>query len=173
MVGPAVNRELIGLALAAVALAGSTPALAKDDPRPSLSIDPVVARSLLSPVDEARGMPGYRFDPGFDPATGGRARLSLEVGSASVFAITGRLSRPPQAVGPLDSGHAKILGPRRDSGKVYGGGVSGRVQGVDLSATYQYSKINPGELERDSEAGDDGPGRSHSLRATARIRFRP
>ena len=158
------------LAGAAVAV----PASAKDAPKPSLSIDPIVARTLLAPVDEARGVPpGYRLDPGPDPAFGQRARLSVEVGDATVFAITGRLSRQPLPSGPLDAGHARALGQRRDSGKVYGAGVSRSFHGIDLSATYQYSKVTADQPDMHSEAGDGAPGRSHSLRATARIRFRP
>ena len=149
------------------------PAAAKDLPKPSLSIDPIVARNLLGPIEDSQGQgAAYRLDPGLEPAAGSRARLSFDLGDATLFAITGRLTRQPVPAGPLDPGHAKVLGPHRDSGKVYGAGVARRVHGVDLSATYQYSKVSPGQLESDSEAGDDGPGRSHSVRATARIRFK-
>jgi hypothetical protein len=48
--------------------------------------------------------------------------------------------------------------------------VTGNFRGVDLSATYQYSKLRSEQGESDSFA--DGPGKSHSVRATARIRFR-
>ena len=176
VLNPAVNRELFGtIAFAAFAAAIlAEPALARDKPKPRLAIDPVTARTLLAPVEDAR-VPGigYRLDPGLGPASGPRVRLSLEVGESTVFAITGRLTRQPGPPGPLDSGHAKALGLKRtDSGKVYGMGVSRTVNGVDLSATYQYSKLRD-EQASDSEARIDGPGRSHSLRATARIRFRP
>src|SRR5688572_8055510 len=139
MVDSAVNRELFGRIALAAAVAGcAVPALAKDSPKPSLSIDPIVARTLLAPVDEARGQAGaYRLDPGLEPATGQRARLSLEVGESTIYAITGRLSRQPGPPGPLDAGHAKALGIKRpDSGKVYGAGVSGKLGGFDVSATY-------------------------------------
>ena len=107
-----------------------------------------------------------------DQARGQRARLSLDVGRSTLFAITGRLTRQPGPPGPLDTGQVKALGlGRADSGKVYGGGVSHSVGGVDFSATYQYSKIRS-EVERD-EFKSDGPGKSHSVRATARIRFKP
>lgn len=158
----------------AIAIAcGSVPALARDAPRPGLSIDPISARSLLAPVEDGRRhSPAYRLDPGLDSATGQRARLSLEVGDSTLFAITGRLSREAVPTGPLDPGHARVVGQRRtDSGKVYGAGVAHRVRGIDLTATYQYSKISAEQPESDAKLQDDGPGKSHSLRATARIRF--
>jgi hypothetical protein len=176
MVDSPVNRELFGRIALAAAVAGcAVPAFAKDPPKPSLSIDPIVARTLLAPVDEARG-PGaaYRLDPGLEPASGQRARLSLEVGDSTLYALTGRLSRQPGPPGPLDAGHAKALGIKRpDSGKVYGAGVSRKVGGIDVSATYQYSKISAENPAGDDLAHGDGPGKSHSLRGTMRIRFRP
>jgi hypothetical protein len=171
-----VNRELFSRIALAAAIAGSAvPALAKDPPKPGLSIDPIVARTLLAPVDEAPGQGGsYRLDPGLEPASGKRARLSLEVGESTLYAITGRLSRQPGPPGPLDAGHAKALGIKRpDSGKVYGAGITRKVGGVDVSATYQYSKISAENPGGDDLARGDGPGKSHSLRGTMRIRFRP
>jgi hypothetical protein len=169
-----MNRGcFIRLAIAALAAAGcGDPAMAKDAPKPSLSIDPIAARTLLAPVDEARGLPpGYRIDANAEAARGQRAKLSVELGDATLYAITGRLKRQPAPAGPLDSGHARALGQSRDSGKVYGLGVTRAVRGVELGATYQYSKLR--SEQADSEFRDGGPGRSHSLRATARIRFRP
>jgi hypothetical protein len=150
-------------------------AQAKEAPQPRLSLDPIVARNLLAPIDEARGQAGaYRVDPGLEPATGQRARLSVEVGDSTLYAITGRLSRQPVPPGPLDAGHAKALGLKRpESGKVYGAGVSRTIRGVDVSATYQYSRISAEQPVDDSLARGDGPGKSHSLRGTMRIRFRP
>ena len=171
-----MNRERRSvLAIAAAMACCSAPVAAKDPPKPNLSLDPIVARSLLAPVDDARGQAGaYRLDPGLDPASGQRARLSVELGKSTLFAITGRLSRQPGPPGPLDAGHAKALGIKRpDSGKVYGGGVSGKLGGFDVSATYQYSKISAEAPIDDSLARGDGPGKSHSLRGTMRIRFRP
>ena len=171
-----MNRERIAVwVLAAIAAAsGSVSALAKDTPKPGLTIDPITARHLLAPVEERRGpLFSYRLDPGLEPSSGQRAKLSLELGDATLFAITGRLDRQPSVTGPLDSGHARALGQRRDKGKIYGGGVSHNVRGVDLSATYQYSKISAEQPQRDSEFRDDGPGKSHSVKATARIRFKP
>lgn len=162
-------------AIAAIAAAcGCSPALAKDEPRPSLSFDPITARNLLAPIDEARDPPAaYRLDPLGQAAAGQRARLSIGVGDATLFAITGKLNRRPAPAGPLDGSNARVLGPRRDSGKVYGVGVTRNVRGIDLGASYQYSKLRAEQPDTDSQLRDDGPGKSHSLRATARIRFRP
>lgn len=176
MVDSAVNREPFSRIALAAAVAGcAVPALAKEPPKPNLSIDPIVARTLLAPVDEVRSQAGtYRLDPGLDPAFGQRARLSVEVGESTVYAITGRLSRQPGPPGPLDAGHAKALGIKRpDSGKVYGAGISRHVGGIDVNATYQYSKISAENPAGDDLARGDGPGKSHSLRGTMRIRFRP
>ena len=46
----------------------------------------------------------------------------------------------------------------------HGAGVS-TFHGIDLSATYQYSKISAEQGDTDTVA--NGPGRSHSLRAIA------
>lgn len=170
-----MNRgRLAGWAIGAIA-AGCccSPALAKDDPRPSLSIDPIVAHTLLAPVEEARSpTAAYRLDPLGQAAVGQRARLSIDVGDATLFAITGKLNRQRAPAGPLDGSHARALGQRRDSGKVYGVGLTHNVRGVDLGATYQYSKLGAEQADSESRLRDDGPGKSHSLRATARIRFR-
>lgn len=162
----------------AIATAGAacccSPAMAKDDPRPSLTFDPIVARSLLAPVDDARNpAAAYRLDPLGQAAVGQRARLSIDVGDATVFAITGKLNRRQAPAGPIDGSHARALGERRDGGKVYGAGVTHTLRGIDLSATYQFSKLSAEQPGADSQLRDGGPGKSHSLRATARIRFRP
>ncbi len=173
---PFMNRGRFAvLAIAASSAAGlGSPAPARDAPIPSLTFDPIAARHLLAPVDDAgTPPPAYRLDPDGQAAAGQRARLSLDVGDATVFAITGKLNRKPATAGPLDAGHARALGQGRSSGKVYGVGMSRHVRGVDLSATYQYSKISAEQPEMESRMRDDGPGKSHSLRATARIRFRP
>lgn len=158
--------------LAGLTVAGT--ALAKDPPKPSLTLDPITARSLLAPIEDARSLaPVYRLDPGLEPASGQRARLSVEVGDSTLFAITGRLNRRPGPPGPLAGGHARALGLKQsERGKVYGAGISRTIRGVDVSAAYQYSKLSD-EQAGDSEARIDGLGRSHSVRATARIRFRP
>ena len=140
-----------------------------------MTIEPIAAPGLLGPADLAENRSSsFRLDSGLDPARGQRARLSVELGNATVFAITGRLDRRGAARGPLDPGHAKALGLQRaDSGKVYGAGVTRNVRGVDLSATYQYSKVSAEQPVDDGRWRDGGPGKSHSLRAAARIRFRP
>lgn len=162
------------VSVAVAAACGCSPALAKDDPRPSLSLDPIVAHNLLAPIEEARNPPpAYRLDPNGEAASGQRARLSLDLGDATLFAITGKLNRQPAPAGPLDGSHARALGQRRDSGKVYGVGVTRNVRGFDLGAAYQFSKLSAEQPDSDSQLRDGGPGRSHSLRATARIRFRP
>lgn len=175
MVVLCMNRGRFALfASAAVAAACCcSPASARDKPRPSLSLDPITARTLLAPVEDARAsVPGYRLDPNAQ-AAGQRARLSIDLGDATLFAIGGKLNRPPAPTGPLDGGHARALGQRRDSGKVYGVGITRNVRGFDLGATYQFSKLSAEQPDSDSQLRDGGPGRSHSLRATARIRFRP
>ena len=55
-VDPFMNRgRFAGWAMGALGAASCcSPALAKDDPGPSLSLDPIVARSLLAPVEDAR-----------------------------------------------------------------------------------------------------------------------
>jgi len=165
-----VNRcRELKLICAGLSACFATAAFAKDDP-PSLSIDQFTARGLLAPIDEAATLSSYRVDPGPDPSGGQRAKLTFDLGEASLFAITGRIKREAAPTGPLDPNHARLLGQKRESGKVYGAGVSGTLHGIDLSATYQYSKISAEQGDTDTVA--DGPGRSHSLRATARLRFR-
>ena len=173
-----MNRDHIAAwPLAAIAVAvGSAPAPARaeDAPRPILSIDPVVARSLLAPIEEdQRDATPYRLVPGPDASSGQRAKLSVDVGDATLFAITGRLNRQPVASGPLPPTDARAFGQRRDSGKVYGGGVSHHFKGIELSGTYQYSKVTADQPQQDREMWNDGPGKSHSVKATARIRFKP
>jgi hypothetical protein len=166
-----MNRGCGLLAIGAAAAAAlASPASARDAPAAALSIDPIVARGLLAPVEEGAALSSYRLDPGLDPANGQRVRLSIDLGSATMFAITGRLQRLPAASGPLDSAHARLLGQHHDSGKIYGAGVSATFRGVDLSAAYQYSKLRA--EQGDTDMLDGGPGRSHSLRATARLKFR-
>jgi hypothetical protein len=172
---PSMNRgRFAALAITAlVAVCACSSAQAKDDPKPSLSFDPIVARSLLAPVEDASSpTAAYRLDPLGQAAVGQRARLSIDVGDATLFAITGKLNRQRAPAGPLDGSHARALGQRRDGGKVYGVGVTHNVRGIDLGATYQYSKVSAEQADTDSRLRDDGPGKSHSLRATARIRFR-
>jgi hypothetical protein len=132
------GREL-KLICAGLSACLASPAIAKDNP-PSLSIDPVVARGLLSPIDEAATPSSYRLDPGPEPSGGQRAKLTLDLGKASLF----RDHRPHQARGRADrsagSGPCPPAWQKRDSGKVYGRGVSSTFHGIDLSATYQTAR---------------------------------
>jgi hypothetical protein len=183
-----VNRgRIIGIAGAIACALVSTSAFAKDPPA-SLSIAPIRGSSLLSPVEETRPAPSLRLsiidaeraglleEPAWrlerdgDPVTGKRARLSVPVGSTTVFALGGKLARrtgstlPDPAEGPTP-----LAGRKMDSGRVYGAGVERRVGPFDVSAAYQYSRVSAGEA---GDAVGSGHARSHSLRATARIRFR-
>lgn len=166
------------LVLIAVAVTTSAaPALAKDKPKPSLSIEPIAARDLLAPSEpnltialtddeRERRTPTYRLgEPNI--VTGQRARLSVELGDTTVFAITGRLGRRGQQ-GPPDP--TEGLQRKTGSGKVYGAGLERRIGPVDLSTTYQYSRASNERSE--SVVPTDNP-KSHNVRATARIRFRP
>ena len=161
---------MIGAA-AAAAIGLGAPARAEDS-SPRLSLDPIVAGDLLSPIAEQRGR---EYRPGLTTpqASGQRAKLSLDIGQSTLFAITGRLTRRSVVAGPLDPDHARALGYQPRGGKVYGAGLVRNVGGIELSATYQYSKIRPLQSDASSEAGTYGPGKSHSLQTTARIRFRP
>jgi hypothetical protein len=168
--GPA---RLLMLSLAGIAVA--TPAIARDKPKtPSLAIEPIGARDLLSHAEpRTHRSPSYRLNPPGDFATGERARLSVDVGDTTLFAITGRLDRRDrgQALGPLDRPHgAALTGRKRESSRVYGAGAQRRIGPVDLSATYQYSKVNAERSQSDLNLANP---RSHSVRATARIRFKP
>ena len=170
-----MNRgSSLQLLCALAGAASAIPALAKD-PKPSLSIDRIAARNLLAPVeDENAQLPRYRVDPGGDAAVGKRARLSIPMGGSTLFAITGKLTRRAETSGPLDERHAQVLGQRRSgSGKVYGAGIERSRGGVEFVAAYQYSKLRAEDPQFDGRANADGLGRSHSVRATARIRFRP
>jgi hypothetical protein len=186
-----VNRELTRLLLwAAAGAAWAGPSAAREAPKgPSVAIDAIEARGLLSTIDEQRAPPSLRLsiidaeragllaEPAWrlerdgDPATGKRAKLSLPVGSTTVFAIGGKLSRRTGSTMPDPvEGPVPLTSRKMDSGRVYGAGVERKIGPFDVSAAYQFSRI--------SDAGsDDGMlerrARSHSVRATARIRFRP
>lgn len=168
-----VNRgRSIRFALAAAGVVcASTPATADDNAKASLTIDPIVARDLLSPIADPP-VHAYRLTPRLDQATGKGLKLRIDVGGSTLFAITGRLSRRPVPTGSLDPIHARALGQKSEGGKIYGAGIARNVGGVDISATYQYSKVGAAQSEP-SESGVAGPGKSHSLQAAARIRFRP
>jgi hypothetical protein len=162
--------------LGVAAVVAATPALAKDKAkRPSLAIEPIGARDLLSPAEpraKLRPEPSYRLTPTGEFASGERARLSVDLGDTTLFAITGKLDRRrQQASGSLDPPPSTAIVRRKpDSSRVYGAGVQRQIGPVDVSATYQYSKVN---AERSQSELNLANPRSHSVRATARIRFRP
>lgn len=160
----------------AVAIAASAPAIAEPKPAPpALAFELIRADSLLSHAEPdwklslteselAAPIRTYRLGPAGD-AYGQRARISVELGDTTVFAIGGTLGRrdwsgPPD---PVDGFRG-----RRASGKIYGGGIERSIGRVELSAIYQYNRVNPDRS--DPRLHMDNP-RSHSVRATARIRF--
>ena len=163
---------LLLLGLAGVAVA--TPAFAQVKPkRPALAIEPIGARDLLAPAEpRAIRLPSYRLGPNGEFASGERAKLSVDLGDTTLFAITGKLDRRrQQASGSLDPPPSTAIVRRKpDSSRVYGAGVQRQIGPVDVSATYQYSKVN---AERSQSELNLANPRSHSVRATARIRFRP
>jgi hypothetical protein len=186
------------LLLAITGFACAAPGLAKDRPNkpmPSLTIEPIIAHNLLAPADtqamhisqrlrlidvEHAGLvepPPYRLEREGDLVTGKRAKLSLAVGDTRVFAVSGKLSRRerPGPPGPLDGRRANALGPRKlESGRLYGGGLERAFGPVDLSAAYQYSRINGLQLDptqNDAAMPIDNKNKSHSLLLNARLRF--
>ena len=186
-----MNRELTRLLLWAVAgAAWAAPAAAREAPKgPSIAIDAIEARGLLSTIEEERAPPSlrlsiidaeraglleepaWRLDRDGDPATGKRAKISVPVGSTTVFAVSGKLNRrtgstmPDPVEGPMP-----LTSRKMDGGRIYGAGVERIIGPFEVSAAYQYSRI--------SDAGGDDSmlerrAHSHSVRATARIRFKP
>jgi hypothetical protein len=172
-----MNRGLASwVACATAAAAWTAPLCAADKaPHPKLAVEPISARSLLAPAEpdwklsltpseELDRPQSYRIGE-LPDATGARAKLSVEVGATTLFAIAGRLRRSeaPGRREPFDL-------RQKSSGKVYGAGIERRVGAVELGATYQYSKAVTDRQETDTGLRFDNP-RSHSVRATARIRF--
>ena len=155
----------------------------KSGSSPSLSIDDASAPRLLSALDLAAppdaGQPAgsistradhlYRLEPG-PAATGRRARLSVAVGSATLFAIAGKLERNKSRLAPELSAGLAQRPP--GSGKVYGAGIESRLGKLELGAVYQYSKLSADQPES-ANAPRLGGDKSHNLRATFRVRFRP
>lgn len=189
MVDSTVNRELTSLLLLAAAGAVSAaPADAKDPPkRPSVAIEAIEARGLLSAIEEKRAEPSLRLsiidadraglieEPGWqlerdgDLVTGKRAKVSVPVGETTVFALSGKLTRHTGSTMPDPvEGPTPLASRKMDSVRVYGAGVERRVGPFELSATYQYSRIGVA----DDSTTANGHARSHSLMATGRIRFR-
>ncbi len=187
-----MNREFASLLLCAAAGAiWAAPATAQDSARrPSFAIEPIVADGLLSTVEEQRPAPSlrlsiidaerdgllqpspWRLDREGDPVTGKRAKLSVPIGSTTVFALGGKLARRTGSTLPDPvEGPTPLASRKMDSGRVYGAGIERRVGPFELGASYQYSRIRSTNGD-DGMAATDGRARSHSVRATARIRFR-
>jgi hypothetical protein len=181
---------LIGVAGAVCA----SPAFAKG-PKPSFTIEPIIARNLLAPADlprnawaprlsmidvERAGLvepPPYRLEREGDAVAGKRARLSVAIGETRVFAMGGRLSRRERP-GPPDAGEtsrATTLASRRlESGRLYGAGLERTFGAINVVAAYQYSRINGAELDPTSDNAVmriDDKSQSHSLMLSARLSF--
>jgi hypothetical protein len=190
-----VRIHLLLLAIAGTAI--SSPGFSRDKPdklSPKLELQPVIASNLLAPAEppttrqvprllltdvERSGLlepPPYRLERDGDFVTGKRAKLSIAVGDTRLFAVGGKLSRRERP-GPdaIEASRSNPLGPRRlESGRLYGGGLERSFGPVDLSGTYQYSRINGAALDptgADDALRIDDKGKSHSLRIRARIRF--
>ena len=185
MARPLTTRCFL-LIIASGALAG--PALAKDEPEEptaSLAIEPIFAQSLLAPAEpdsphqalrlslidaERAGLlapPPYRLQREGDSATGKRATLSVAVGDTTLFATSGKLTRRARPA-PADAVETNALASRKlDSGRLYGAGVERRLGSVDVSASYQFSRISSGQLE----LPDGDRAKSHSLQLRARLGF--
>ena len=181
-------------------IAGATcaaPAFAKDesnDPQPRFELQPIIASNLLAPAEpltitrtprlgiidaERAGLieaPPYRLEREGNAVTGRRARLSVAIGGTRLFAVSGKLSRRERP-GPdaLGVSRSDPLGPRKlESGRLYGGGVERSVGQIDLSAAYQFSRINGADLDPDMNDGAmsiDHKHKSQSVQLSARMRF--
>ena len=97
--------------------------------------------------------------------------MSVAIGKSTLFAIAGKTNRNRARPAPeLAAG----LAPRQSAGgKVYGAGIERRIGTFELGAVYQFSKIAAEQAEATNAPRLGGGERSHNLRATARIRFRP
>jgi hypothetical protein len=193
-----IRMAVTHLFLLAIASTGwAAPGFAKDhdgESLPKLIFEPITAHNLLAPVDtlttnssrlhilnvEPSGLvepPPYRLERDGDLVTGNRARLSVAVGETRLFAVSGKLARRerPGPPDPVDVGRTSALGPRRlESGRLYGGGIERTFGPVDLSAAYQYSRINGADLDPTSDESAmqiDDKSTSHSFMLRARMRF--
>jgi hypothetical protein len=191
-----VRAHLFLLAISGATCAAPVPARDRSDqPLPRLAIEPIAALNLLAPADlemkrpsprlrlvdaERAGLvkpPPYRLEREGDLVTGKRAKLSVAVGDTRIFAVGGKLSRRerPGPPDPLDGRRTNALGQRKlESGRLYGGGLERAFGQVNLSAAYQYSRINGGRLDptrNDAAMPIDNKNKSHSLLLNARLRF--
>ena len=177
------GRPAQWLAVAA-ATACASPAAAQSAPAtPSLSIEQVSSPRLIGAFDLAnppgpadpggsvstRGERQFRLDPPPGGATGKRAKLSVAIGKSTLFAIAGKVNRNRARLAPeLTAGAPRQSG----GGKTYGAGIERRVGAFELGALYQYSKISADQAET-TDARFGGGDKSHNVRATLRVRFRP
>ena len=181
-----MNRGRFALWLAAVAAAACAgPAAGQAGPgTPSLSIERVESPRLLGAFDLANAPAiadpasdpadanrHYRLDPPPGGATGKRARLSVSIGKSTLFAIAGKANRSRARPAPeLSTG----IAPRQSGGsKSYGAGIERRLGAFEVGAVYQYSKIAAEQADVANASRLGGGEKSHNVRATARIRFRP
>ena len=188
-----VRRRVLLLAIAGAA--GAAPGFAKDRAQAELEFQPIFASNLLAPAEPQAGRrtprlslidveragllepPPYRLDREGDAVTGKRAKLSVPLGDTRVFAVSGKLIRR-ERLGPTDgveASSANVLGPRKlESGRLYGGGLERKFGSVDVSAAYQYSRINGAQLDptsNDAALRIDDKSQSHSVQLRARVRF--
>ncbi len=174
----------------------AAPAFAKDKsnaPQPRFELQPIIAANLLAPAEpltvtrtprldlidaERAGLvepPPYRLDREGDVASGKRAKVSVALGDTRLFAVSGKLSRRERP-GPADAADGnRANAPRKlESGRLYGGGVERSLGRIELSATYQYSRINGADMDpaSDRSALDiDRNHKSQSVQVKARLRF--
>ena len=139
------------------------------NPRLAGAFDLATAPATAEPADSTSADRLYRLDPPPGTATGKRAKLSIAIGKSTLFAIAGKAGRNRARPAPeLTAGAPRQSG----GGKSYGAGIERRIGKFELGALYQYSKIAAEQFETNTPSLD-GPGKSHNVRATARIRFRP
>lgn len=111
-------------------------------------------------------------------ATGKRATLSVAIGETRLFAIGGKIpARQRAGLTAEAAADARTSAPQKlESGRLYGGGIERKVGAFELGAQYQFSTINGQELDPTADGRAfgidiDDKSKSHSVRATARLRF--
>lgn len=111
-------------------------------------------------------------------ATGKRATLSIAIGETRLFAIGGKIpARQRAGLTAEAASDARTSAPQKlESGRLYGGGIERKVGAFELGAQYQFSTINGQELDPTADGRAfgidiDDKSKSHSVRATARLRF--
>lgn len=173
------------LAAAAAAACAGPAAGQAGSGTPSLSIEQVESPRLLGAFDLANA-PAiadtarsdaahagrlYRLDPPPVGSAGKRAKLSVSIGKSTLFAIAGKANRNRARPAPeLSTG---IAARPTGGGKTYGAGIERRVGAFELGAVYQYSKVAAEQADIANAPRLGSGEKSHNVRATARIRFRP